>query len=1085
MKGVITWFAENHVAANLLMAAICVAGFMAMMSAKQEVFPEMVLDMISVRVPYLGGTPSEVEESVCVKVEEQIQGVDGIKKITSTASEGTGAIIVELDRDADGQKVLDDIKSEVDRIITFPAETEKPIITLLERRRQVIDVVVSGDVSERALKIIADNTRDDLVAIDGISYAEVVGTRPFEISIEVSEQTLQAHGLSLADVTRAVRLNSLDLPGGSVKTDAGEILVRTKGQRYTGKEFASIVVITRPDGTVVTLDQIAVVRDEFEDVDIASRLDGRPAAVIAVYRTGDEGVLDVTDAVKEYVRNRQESLPAGVGMTTWYDRSEIYRGRMNLLTRNGVMGLILVFICLATFLQLRLAFWVALGIAISFLGAFYVIPWFGVSLNMISLFAFIISLGIVVDDAIVIGENIFSHRERGLGAHQVAVRGTIEVAGPVTFAILTTVVAFMPIAFVEGIMGKFLYSVPVVVIAILLFSLVESLLILPAHLSTIKHVRRHGEEVDSELATMSGLRGWYHRNKGIVSRQLENVVNNFYRKHLQWALAHRGLVVAIALGGFLIIMGVVAGGHIRFTFMPHIDADNVVCALTLPQGATVADAHTAVDQIESALDELKAEIAAERPPDAPGVFRYTFTTIGSQPRTSQSGPGISMAGAGGAHLVEVNAELEKAEIRGMSSSDIAARWRDLTGAIPGAVSLSFTSDLFGGGKAIQVQLSSPRTDDLLAAAQRLKLELADYPGVTDISDSFREGKVEVKLNLKPEARTLGLSLSDLARQVRQGFYGDEAMRIQRGRDEVKVMIRYPEEERRSLGDIENMRVRTPGGAEVPFYRVAEVQIGRGYASIDRADRQRIVNVYGDVDQSVTNANEVLSAVQASFLPQLLADYPGLRYTLEGRERDQQESMQSLARGFSFAIFLIYVLLAVLFKSYVQPLIVMSAIPFGLMGAVIGHLLMGWDLTLLSMFGVVALTGVVVNDSLIMIDFINRARRAGATLHEAVVQSGVRRFRPIMLTSVTTFAGLTPLLLEKSLQARFLIPMAISLGFGVMFATMITLMLIPVGYSLMADAKRRLGARDDYASPSDAGENMQPSGDRDAPASEAI
>jgi len=607
-------------------------------------------------------------------------------------------------------------------------------------------------------------------------------------------------------------------------------------------------------------------------------------------------------------------------------------------------------------------------------------------------------------------------------------------------------------------MGKFMFNIPVVVIAILLFSLVESLLILPAHLSTIRGVRKKGEALVVD-GRGRGPVTLYKRAKELLQSRMEWFVHGVYQKQLDYWLDRRGLAVAIAVGAFLVTMGIVAGGHMRFTFMPRIDSDNVVAALTLPQGTTMADAGKAVDHLEAALAELMAEVREDRP-DGPEVFRHTSTAIGSQPRTTMGQTHFGgLGGVGGAHLVEVNVELFPAETRKMSSNELANRWRELTSPIAGAVSLSFSADLFGGGKAIQVQLSSPSTDDLMTAAQRLKSGLASYPGVTDISDSFREGKVEVKLKLKPEARTLGLTLADLARQVRAGFYGDEAMRIQRGRDEVKVMVRYPEKERRSLGHIEDMRIRTPGGAEVPFSHVAEVSIGRGYATIERTDRQRVVNVYGDIDQSITNAGEVLADVEVNVLPDLVADYPGLRYTFEGQERDQNESMRSLRKGFLLAVMLIYVLLAILFRSYAQPLIVMSAIPFGFMGAIWGHIIMGWDLTLLSMFGVVALTGVVVNDSLIMIDFINRARRQGTDLRTALLESGVRRFRPIMLTSVTTFAGLTPLLLEQSLQARFLIPMAISLGFGVVFATVITLVLVPVGYSLLSSSKTWMGLND--------------------------
>ncbi|MCP4573858.1 MAG: efflux RND transporter permease subunit [bacterium] len=1056
MNGLIRWFSTNHVAANLLMLVIMVAGFQAATSIKQEVFPEISMDMVTIRVPYLGATPSEVEEAVCVRVEEAIQGVDGIKKITSAATEGVGMITVELERDADPNKALDDLKAEVDRIITFPAETEKPIVSLVEPRTQVLDVVVFGNTTERTLKLLADRIRDDLLAEESITYAEVAGTRPFEISIEVSERDLQAYGLTLEAVTRAVQANSLDLPGGSVKTDGGEILVRTKGQRYTGEEFASIVVITAPDGTEVTLDRIATVKDGFEDVDLAGYFNGSNSAMIQVYRTGDQGVLKVTGAAKDYVERMRDQMPPGIEISTFNDRSTIYKSRMDLLLKNGIAGLVLVFLCLALTLQFRLALWVSLGIAISFLGAFWAIPLFGTSLNMVSMFAFIVSLGIVVDDAIVVGENIYSWRERGYSPQIAASRGALEVGVPVTLAVMTTVVAFLPLANVEGTMGKFMFNIPVVVVSILLFSLVESLLILPSHLASMKPVAE--KKVDRTP-------GWYAAIKQRIDNGLKAFVEGPYRRTLEFALLHRPMVVATALATLIVTGGIVAGGHIKFTFMPKVDADNLVAALTLPQGTTVEDAQHAVDQLEASLEQVRAAFDDGR--EGESVIRHVQTSIGSQPRSAGGGPGAGAnTSAGGAHLVEVNAELLKAEVRDIPSPDMARRWRELCGPITGAVSLTFSANLFRGGDAIDVQLSSPDTDELIATAQDLKTELAEFPGVLDIADSFREGKVEVKLNLKPEARVLGLTLADLARQVRRGFYGDEAMRIQRGRDEVKVMIRYPEEERRSLGNIESMRVRTPEGIEVPFGSVATVEIGRGFAAIERADRQRIVSVTADVDQQMTNADEINAILREELLPDLLASHPDVRYSMEGQQKEQAESLGSLGRGFVMAVFVIYVLLAVLFKSYTQPAIIMSAIPFGLVGAVWGHILMGMDLTLISMFGVVALTGVVVNDSLILIDFINRARAEGQGMREAVMSAGLRRFRPIMLTSVTTFAGLTPLLLEKSLQAKFLVPMATSLGFGVMFSTFITLILIPVSYSILSDAKMLLGMNDRQGSGDD-------------------
>jgi len=1053
MNGLIRWFANNHVAANLLMVVIIAAGIMTASSIKQEVFPEVEMDMVTIRVPYLGATPSEVEEAVSIRVEEAVQGVNGIKKITSTSSESISMVSLELESNADKRKVLDEVKAEVDRIITFPAETEKPIVTLLEPRVQVLDVVIFGDATERTLKLLAEKTRDDLLALDDITYATIGGTRPFEISIEVSERDLQAYGLTLSAVTRAVQANSMDLPGGSVKTAAGEILVRTKGQRYTGEEFGRIVVITAADGTEVTLDRIATVKDGFEDVDSASYLDGLPSATVQVYRTGDQGVLTVTGAAKDYVVDMKDQMPPGIEISAFHDRSLIYKSRMDLLLKNGIAGLILVFLCLAFTLQFRLALWVSLGIAISFLGAFWAIPLFGVSLNMISMFAFIVSLGIVVDDAIVVGENIYSWRERGYSPQKAATRGTLEVGLPVTLAVLTTCLAFMPLAQVEGMMGKFMFNIPVVVIAILLFSLVESLLILPAHLATLKTINQQAQD-----RTV----GWYGKIKVRIDSSLKAFVEGPYRNTLGFALSHRPIVIAVALATMIVTVGFVAGGHLKFTFMPKVDADNLVAALTLPQGTTVEDAQKAVDLLETSLEQVRAEFDQGRT-DGHSVIMHVQTSIGSQPRSAGGGPGAGGSTTPvGAHLVEVNAELLKAEYRNVPSPEMARRWRELCGPITGAVSLTFTANLFHGGDAVNVQLASSDTDDLIAAAQELKAELSEFPGVIDIADSFREGKIEVKLGLKPEARTLGLTLADLARQVRRGFYGDEAMRIQRGRDEVKVMIRYPEEERRSMGNIESMRIRTPQGAEVPFNRVATVEIGRGYASIERADRQRIVSVTSDVDQQITNADEINGILRQDVLPNLLAAHPGLRYSMEGEQKEQAESIGSLKSGFMLAILMIYVVLAVLFKSYSQPALIMTAIPFGLVGAIWGHILMGLDLTLISLFGVVALTGVVVNDSLLMIDFINRARREGMEARRAVVESGVRRFRPIMLTSITTFAGLTPLLLEKSLQAKFLIPMATSLAFGVLFATFITLVLIPVVYSLLTDFKARLGLKEDFA-----------------------
>ena len=759
-----TLFADNHVAANLLMLVIMVGGVLAAFTIVQEVFPETELDLVTVSVVFLGGTPGEVEESICVKVEEAVQGVDGIKEITSTANEGVGTVTIELESGTDKQKAYDDIKSAVDRIITFPEETEKPVVTLVERRRPVMDIIVYGDTDERSLKVLADRVRDDLMTRQGVTYAEVAGTRPYEISIEVSETALRAHGLTLGQVAQAVAANSLDLPGGSVKTAGGEILIRTKGQRYTGEEFAGIVAISQPDGTRVMLDELATIRDGFEDVDLRNRMDGHPAALVSVYRSGDENVLDVAKVAKQYVAEQAEVLPDGIGIAIWRDFSRIYRERMNLLLKNGIVGLLLVFSVLALTMQFRLAFWVVLGIFISFLGAFWVLPWFGISLNMISLFAFILSLGIVVDDAIVVGENVFARRERGEDPQTASRRGVLEVGGPVIFAVLTTCVAFSPLLNVEGMMGRFMYPAAVVVIAVLAFSLVESLLILPAHLSTVKTVRQRGARVPEQLRRAPGLRGWYHRSKHLVSERLEWFVETVYRRHLDWSLRNRAIVMAIATAVMLITLGWTGAGHIRFTFMPNIESDNVTAALTLPQGTTMQDAVAAAEHLERALASVQEDLQAELPADTPEQILSVQTTIGEQPRASGgAGPMGGQSTGSGAHLLEVSAELLPGDRRTVKATEISRRWREAAGAVPEAVELRFDASLFSAGKPIQVQLASSHPEDLVAAAQDLKAELATYPGVTDIADSFREGKLELKLNLAPEARSLGLTLADLAR----------------------------------------------------------------------------------------------------------------------------------------------------------------------------------------------------------------------------------------------------------------------------------------------------------------------------------
>jgi multidrug efflux pump subunit AcrB len=1041
MNNTLTWFAKNSVVANLLMALIIAAGLLTIPTITREIFPEFSLDMISIQVPYLGAAPEEVEEGVSVRVEEAIQDLEDIKELSSVSSEGMSTVIVELEPGADVREVLNDVKARVDAIDTFPVETEKPIISEVTNRRQVIDVAISGDTDEWSLKAIGERVRDELTTIEGISQVQLVAARPYEVSIEVSEESLRRHNLTFDAIAQAVRRSSLDLPGGSIRTEGGEILLRTKGQAYRGEEFENLVLLTRPDGTRLLLGDVATVVDGFADTDQSARFSGKPAVSIRVYRVGDQNALEIAQKVKDYVAEAQGRMPAGVTLTTWNDFSRILQSRLDLMIRNARNGYLLVFLILALFLKLRLAFWVSLGIPISFLGAFWLMPMMDVSINLISLFAFIVVLGIVVDDAIIVGENIYKRHQDGESGPMASARGASEVAVPVVFGVLTTIVAFTPLLFVTGIMGKIMRVIPIIVISTLVFSLFESLLILPAHLSHIK------ERVDKARLW----KAWGRVQSGFADR-FDELRDRVYMPSLALGIRFRYATVAFATATMLITAGIMGAGLVKFFFFHRIESDYVSAALTMPPGTPVDVTAAAMKELEDSALTLRDELASESPEGKRTPIKHIFTSIGDQPFAGSRGPMGQGAGSATSNVGEIAIELMPSEERSLESAEIARRWREMTPPIPDVVELTFNSTIFSAGEAINVQLSGLDIDNLEAAAERLKAELETYAGVTDITDTFRAGKQEVKLSVKPSAQAFGITLVDLARQVRQAFYGEEAQRIQRGRDDVRVMVRYPKEDRRSIGDLENMRVRTANGGQVPFGAVAEAELGRGYSSIRRVNRQRTVNVTADVDPNEGNPGEVLADLQASVLPVILADYPGVSYSLEGEQREQAESLAGLKRGFLMALIAIYALMAIAFRSYLQPLIVMCVIPFGFVGAVWGHILMGMNMTILSMFGLVALTGIVVNDSIVLVHFVNKRRAEGTSVKEAVHDAGMVRFRPIILTSVTTFAGLSPLLFERSVQAQFMIPMAISLGFGVLFATFITLVIVPATYVILEDIK---------------------------------
>ncbi|MDH3801160.1 MAG: efflux RND transporter permease subunit [Deltaproteobacteria bacterium] len=1029
MKGAVAWFAENHVAANLLMLFLLLAGAVTGLTTKLEIFPETSLDMISITMEYPGASPAEVEEAIVRRIEEKVAGLAGIKRIDSVARESLATVTIEVMNDWDLQELLDEVKAEVDRISTFPNETEEPIVREVTRRRQVLNVTVFGDAPESTIKHLTERIKDDITNLPGITLAELAGLRKGEIHIEVSEKSLRRYGLTLGKVAEAVRRASLDLPAGSVKTAGGEILVRTKGRRYYAGDYRDIAVISRTDGSKVTLAQIAQLRDGFEDVDLFTRFQGKPAGLIEVYRVADQNALEVAATVKQYIEETRPSLPEGVDISIYRDRSRILKSRIRLLLKNMAFGLILVSLLLGMFLNARLAFWVTLGIPISFMAGLMLLPTFGVSINMISLFAFIMVLGIVVDDAIVVGENIFRRQEEGLEPLKGAVAGTLEVGRPVVFAVLTTVAAFYPLLLGSGVMGKLIRNIPTVVILVLLGSLVECLLILPAHLVASKHRTKRSME---EKRTARWLK-WFIRRP--------------YAWAVHFCVRWRYATVALGIAILLVTVGIWRAGWIKFTLFPKVESDFLTCSLTMPAGTPVERTAEIAGLVEQAGKEALAEADEKRSEDATSLLKGIITRVGRHGR----GHGPMASGPqSGSHLAQITMELLEGEKRDVTATQLGNLWRQKVGIVPDAEAITYQSVLFSAGNAVEVHMSLDDHDLLEAAAEELQAELKTYPGVLDVSDSFLPGKDEMQLKLKLTARSLGLTLDDLAKQVRHAFYGAEALRLQRDQDEVKVMVRYPESKRKSLGSVEDMYIRTPDGSEVPFNQVAEVRMEEGYASIERAQRFRVIKVTADVDETITNANEVRTDLEGRVMPKLKLRYPGLRYSMEGEGKEQKESLDDIISGFVIALFLIYALLAIPFKSFSQPLVVMSAIPFGIVGAVFGHLLMGVNLSLLSLFGIVGLTGVVVNDSLVLVDATNRIRREGASVQDAITQGGALRFRAVILTSLTTFAGLTPMILERSLQAQFLIPMAVSLGFGVLFATFITLLLVPCGYVILDD-----------------------------------
>jgi multidrug efflux pump subunit AcrB len=1016
-SGMIAWMTRNRVTPNLMMIVFIAGGLFLARGIKQEVFPEFDLDMVNVMVPYPGSSPEEVEQGIILAVEERIRGLDGIKEIIATASEGFGMVRAELLEGADTQRVYQDIKQQVDRIVTFPQDAERPEVSMLVMRREVLQIQLYGKASERALRELAEEVRDSLLQDPGVTQVELLGARDFQIQVQIDQDTLRRYDVSLGDVAQRIRATAVELPGGYIETKGGDILLRVKDRRDWAREFAGIPIITTSDGAVLYLEDIARVREDFEDTDRKATYDGQRAIGISVFRIGKQTPIGVSASARAAMDRIADGLPEGISWTVNMDMADVYRARLDLLLRNAFLGLLLVLALLGVFLEFRLAFWVTMGIPTSFLGAFLFLGGMGISINMISMFAFIVALGIVVDDAIVVGENVYEYRNQGKSFVEAAIMGAKDVAIPVTFSILTNMVAFLPLCFIPGFMGKIWRVIPMVVITVFAISWVEALFILPAHLG-------HGKAKDSNR-----LARWIHARQQAFSRGFIRFVEKVFGPFLDGCIRFRHMTVALGLAVLIVVVSFVASGRIGLIVMPRVEADFAVVTATLPVGSPMERAQEVADYLEARAKQVVAEHGGET------LCEGIFSEIDE-------------------NEIETRLYLTDPEIRPLSTTRVTNLWRAKVGQIPGTESLRFEADRGGpgSGAGLTVELSHRNIETLDRAGTALATILADFPNAKDIDDGYTPGKRQLNFRVKPEGQSLGLTAANIARQVRNSFYGAEALRQQRGRNEIRVFVKLPDEQRSSEYDIEQLLIRTPAGTDVPLMHVAEVQGGRAYTTIERRNGRRTVRVTANVEP-MSETSQVQATLEKDYMPQLVQAFPGLTYIWEGKQADFGESMDSMMRGFVVAMMVIYAMLAIPFKNYLQPIIVMIAIPFGIVGAVLGHVIMGYSLSLISVMGIIALSGVVVNDSLVLIDYANRLRLKGFSAFDAIHMAGIRRFRPIILTTMTTFGGLAPMIFETSRQARFLIPMALSLGYGIVFATSITLIIVPCLYMILDDAEK--------------------------------
>ncbi len=1024
MKGIIAWFTHNSIAANLLMVLIIVGGITTIPTINKEFFPERKINLISISMVYPGAGPFEVEQQICRRIEDAIDGVNGIKEVRSTAYESYGETTVEIKLDSDSLSVFNEVKSRVDAITTFPNSAENLVIREIQWSSQIMSIGLAGAIGEANLKELGEQIREELLTLPHVPKVNLNRPRAYEIGIEISEEALRRYGLRFAEVAAAIRGQSIDLPAGKLLSTHGDVHIQARGQAYTANQFGNIVLLSDTDGTIVRLRDVATIIDGFEELDIDARFNGLPSLTVDVYLTNNPNISAASGEVHEYIDQLNTRLPEGVVADVWFDMNRPFQGRLETLFNNGLSGLILVFILLLLFLRPKVAAWVAVGILVAFLGAIWFLPVMDSSFNIISLFAFILILGIVVDDAIIVGESIYTQQQKDPPGPAQAVRGTIAVIRPVFFAVVSTIIVFSGFFLMSENSPEALQIAKVVVIA-LAFSLLESLLILPCHL---RHMPKEKEATASWHKALQKVRLFFHNG-------MQSAIQRYYIPLLQWSMHHKWVTFTFFTLLLALPISYFNGGWIEKSFFPRVPGNIIVATVKMPKNSPFKEVSAVAQHVETQLGQLRKETPYKGYIKNVLAFAYSDT--------------VRIIAA-----LKDTSEIVDADDRPFSNQQFAERWKELIGDLPQARDYEVRATIFSPGKPIELEVQAPTIEMLSAASEDIIVWFKGFNGVHNVRSDLDDPKAEIELSLKPYAETLGISLADVSREVRRGFYGEEVQKIPRLREDVRVMVRYPRSTREDIGHIYDMRIRTLDGREIPFEEAVAINYRDSYTEIKRIDRKRVTKVTAEVLAGIS-PYEITQAFFAQQKNDLIARYPGLDIKLAGEQEEQQEFQARLLSISLAIIIIIYALMAVVFHSYWQPLLIVSAIPFGFLGAIIGHILFGREFSLFSMLGLFACAGVVINDNLVLVDRINILRKENKGLWDAIVQGGRSRFRAIVLTSLTTFVGLLPILFNPSIQAKFLIPMVLSLSFGVLFASGVTLFFVPSMYLIGENFKQRI------------------------------